>query len=186
MSDALACTQVPLLVHVRGRMVVVVPAVVSASVAVAQSYVTVSVQTTLYQNVSVPPAEGAVNGCAIGASPGNGPVLPTRAAYLPPCPPVTTVAVEATVHPERVPVSKSPLVIPDDAGAVTVSETFVECVADGAVPLTVRVYEPAAAVPAFTVSVDELPAVTLVGLSEALAPAGTPVTVSITVSATPL
>ena len=61
MSDALACTQVPLLVHVRGRMVVVVPAVVSANVAVTQSYVTVSVQTTLYQNVSVPPAEGAVN-----------------------------------------------------------------------------------------------------------------------------
>jgi hypothetical protein len=59
---------------------VVKPVVVSASIAVAQSYATVSVQTILYQNVSVPPAGGAVNVCEMEASPGKGPVLPTRAA----------------------------------------------------------------------------------------------------------
>jgi hypothetical protein len=94
--------------------------------------------------------------------------------------------VDDTVHPERSPVSKSPLTIAVDDGAVTVRDTVVECVAEGAVPLTVSVYVPAAAVPALTVRVDEPPAVTLVGFNDALAPAGTPLTASETLSAVPL
>jgi len=70
-------------------------------------------------------------------------------------------------------------------GAVTVRVTVVECVALGAVPVTVRVYVPAAAVPAPTVSVEPAPAVTEVGLSVAVAPAGVPLTVKLIVSAVP-
>lgn len=66
------------------------------------------------------------------------------------------------------------------------SVTAVVCVALAAVPLTVNVYVPGAAVPAPTVSVELPPAVIEVGLSVALAPAGVPVTVRLTVSAVPL
>ncbi len=45
---------------------------------------------------------------------------------------------------------------------------------------------PAAAVPALTVNVDEPPEVTLVGLNEAEAPVGTPLTDRLTVCAEPL
>jgi len=69
----------PVLVQVFASTVVVVPAVLSRRVAVAQSYVTVSVQTTRYQKVSVPPVEGATNVCATELSPLNGELLPTRA-----------------------------------------------------------------------------------------------------------
>jgi len=71
-------------------------------------------------------------------------------------------------------------------GAVTVSVTVVECVALGAVPVTVSVYVPAVAVPAPTVSVELPPAVTEVGLTVAVAPAGVPLTVRLIVSAVPL
>src|SRR5207253_6538511 len=70
------------------------------------------------------------------------------------------------------------------AGAM-VTLTVVLCVAEVAAPVTVSVYVPAAAVPALTVSVLEPPAVTEVGLSEALAPPGTPDTLRFTVSALP-
>ena len=83
MSAALACTQLPLLVQVFASTVLVAPVVVSVSVAVAQSKVTVSVQTTLYQKVNVPPALGAANVCEMLLSPLNGVVLPTRAAHEP-------------------------------------------------------------------------------------------------------
>src|SRR5438445_104015 len=53
--------QLPVLVQVFASMVVVVPVVLSRSVAVAQSNVTVSVQTTRYQKVRVPPAEAAAS-----------------------------------------------------------------------------------------------------------------------------
>jgi hypothetical protein len=76
--------------------------------------------------------------------------------------------------------------MPEEAGAVTVKETPVECVADGAVPVTVSVYVPAAAVPALTVSAEDPPAVTLPGFNEAVAPLGTPLTLSETASAEPL
>ena len=74
----------------------------------------------------------------------------------------------------------------DGGAAVTVKLTEVLCVALVAVPVTVRVYVPGAAVPAPTVSVELPPAVTEVGLSVAVAPAGVPLTVRLTVSAEPL
>jgi hypothetical protein len=64
---------------------------------------------------------------------------------------------------------------------VTVRDTVVVWVALAPVPVTVSVYGPAAAGPAFTVSVLEAPLVTLVGLSEALAPLGAPLTVRFSV-----
>ena len=74
----------------------------------------------------------------------------------------------------------------DGGAAVTVKLTEVLCVALAAVPVTVRVYVPGAAVPAPTVSVELPPAVTEVGLSVAVAPAGEPLTVRLIVSAEPL
>ena len=71
-------------------------------------------------------------------------------------------------------------------GALTVSVTVVECVMLGEVPVTVSVYVPPAAVPEFTVSVELPPVVTEVGLKLALAPAGTPLTERLIVSATPV
>jgi len=72
------------------------------------------------------------------------------------------------------------------AGAwVTVSVTEVECVAEGAVPVTVSVWVPVAVVPVFTVRVELPPAVTDVGLNVAVAPLGTPETVRLIVSALP-
>src|SRR5438034_227972 len=74
----------------------------------------------------------------------------------------------------------------DGGAAVTVKLTKVLCVALVAVPVTVRAYVPAAAVPAPTVSVELPPAVTATGLSVAVAPDGPAVTVRVTVSAVPL
>src|SRR5437879_4066948 len=68
---------------------------------------------------------------------------------------------------------------------VTVRLTEAVCVAEVPVPVTVSVYVPAAAVPVFTVSVELPPAVTDVGLSDAVAPLGTPVTERLTVCALP-
>jgi hypothetical protein len=174
-----------LFVHVFASIVVAAPVAVSISVAVAQSYDTVSVQTTLYQKLRVPPADGAVNVCEMEASPRKGLVLPTRAAYVPPWPPVTTAFAPVDVQPLSVPVSKSPFTMLDEVAAVMVTLTVVACVAE-AVPVTVKVYVPAAAVPALTVSVDDPPAVTLAGLKPALAPEGAPLTESKMVSALPL
>src|SRR5262249_32007590 len=70
--------------------------------------------------------------------------------------------------------------------AVTTNDTVVVCVADGAVPVIVTVYVPGVvAAPAVRVSVDEPPAVTLVGANVAVAPAGKPLAVSAIVSAVP-
>src|SRR5204863_7874553 len=66
-------------------------------------------------------------------------------------------------------------------GAVTVNETVVEWVTLVPVPVTVTVYVPGAAFPAPSVSVEPVPAVTDVGLREAVAPAGTPLVLSDTV-----
>src|SRR5690242_9165055 len=71
------------------------------------------------------------------------------------------------------------------ATALTVKVTEVEWVADAAVPVTVKAYVPAAAVPEFSVSVLLPPAVTDAGLNDAVAPAGKPLTLSETVSAVP-
>jgi len=92
------------------------------------------------------------------------------------------------VQPLRLPVSKPPLVttVPPPAG-VTVRETVVECVADGPAPVTVTV-EVAAGVDAAVVMVRvELPVpVTLVGLKLAVAPAGSPLALRLTVCAAPV
>src|SRR5205823_6639794 len=66
-------------------------------------------------------------------------------------------------------------------GAVTVSCTVVVWVTDPSVPVTASVQAPAAALPAFTVSVALLPALTDVGVTEALAPLGVPDTASLLV-----
>lgn len=60
MTLAVTRVQPELAAHVLASGVPVVPAVLSLSVAVAQSYVTVSGQLTLYQNVRVLLLEGAV------------------------------------------------------------------------------------------------------------------------------
>src|SRR5207248_773972 len=59
-------------------------------------------------------------------------------------------------------------------GTVTVSCTVVVWVTDPSVPVTVSVLAPADALPAVTVRVALLPAVTDVGVTEALAPLGVP------------
>src|SRR5438477_7902173 len=66
-------------------------------------------------------------------------------------------------------------------GAVTVNETVVEWVALVPVAVTVIVYVPGVALPAPSVSVEPAPAVTDVGLREAVAPEGTPLVLSDTV-----
>jgi hypothetical protein len=70
-------------------------------------------------------------------------------------------------------------------GGWTVTVTVVLCVAPGAFPVTVIGYVPAAALPALTVSVELAPVLTEVGLTPAVAPAGTPVRVRSIVSALP-
>src|SRR5437870_2261748 len=68
----------PVLLQVLASRVVVVPVVLSLSVAVAQSYVTLSVQTTRYQNDRTPPAAGALKVCATGLSPSHRSRCPCR------------------------------------------------------------------------------------------------------------
>src|SRR5256714_9157477 len=71
--------------------------------------------------------------------------------------------------------------------AVTVRVTVVECVAVVPVPVTVTVYVPGAVVPEVAiVMVELLPAVTAVGLNDAVAPAGSPVALRLTFCAEPL
>src|SRR5262249_58579027 len=70
--------------------------------------------------------------------------------------------------------------------AATTNDTVVVCVADGAVPVIVTVYVPGVvAAPAASVSVDDPPAVTLVGANVAVAPAGKPLADRASVSCGP-
>src|SRR3989442_1443739 len=174
----------PVLLQVLASRVVVVPVVLSLSVAVAQSYVTVSVQTTRYQNDRTPPPAGALKFCATELSPSNGELLPTLAADAPLCAVVATAVLPALVQLAS-PLSNPPLVIPLDA--VTVSVTVALCVALGALPMTVTGYVPGAVVAStLSVSVELEPAVTAPGLKDAVAPAGIPLAESVSVSAEPL
>ena len=77
-----------------------------------------SVQTTRYQNVSAPPAAGALKVCASELSPLNGDVLPTLAAAVPVCAVVDVAVLPLAVHPES-PLSNPPLVMPDGGGGGT-------------------------------------------------------------------
>jgi hypothetical protein len=104
-----ACDQTPVLVHVFASAVWVVPEVLSVSVAVAQSYVSVSGQTLRYQNDRLVVPVGAVNVWAIELSPLVGLVRPTIAAYVPECGvAVVAEALPDVIHPFRVPVSNVP------------------------------------------------------------------------------
>src|SRR5438445_438125 len=107
---------------------------------------------------------------------------------MPPRQPLLTTVSDAPddVHPLRLPVSNPPLVSPLAWDDVMVSAIAVVCEPLGALPVTVRVYVPGAAVPVSIVSVELLPAVTEAGLKLALAPAGSPDSVRATVSADPL
>src|SRR5262245_59548618 len=70
--------------------------------------------------------------------------------------------------------------------AFTTNDTVVVWFPDPAVPMIVIVYVPGVvAAPAVSVSVEDPPAVTLVGAKAAVAPAGTPLAVSAIVSAVP-
>src|SRR6266550_3919910 len=114
-SVAALLIHAPLLLHVRASRVAVVPAVLSRRVAVAQSYVTLSVQTTRYQNVSVPPAAGALKVCATELSPLNAEVLPTRAEAVPLWVVADVPALPVTVHPVSA-LSNPPFVMPEGGG----------------------------------------------------------------------
>src|SRR5229473_6027 len=71
-------------------------------------------------------------------------------------------------------------------GGVTLSETPVLCVAEGAVPVTVMEYEPVGVLDAVvTVMVELPPVVTEAGLKLAVAPAGSPLAESVMVSVLP-
>ena len=73
------------------------------------------------------------------------------------------------------------------AGAVTLIVTVVLCTAVPSVPVTVAVYVPTATdAPTVTVAVEEPPAVTEVGLSETVGPAGETLAAKLTVPAEPL
>src|SRR5260370_24839597 len=114
-------------------------------------------QCTWYQSESVPPLAGATNVCAMELS-APGLVLPTCAAHAPVCEVETTLVVPVELQPLRLPVSKSPLtmgLLP--GGGVTLSETPVLCLAEGAVPVTVREYEPVGVVDAAVTVMLELP-----------------------------
>src|SRR2546428_12973555 len=70
---------------------------------------------------------------------------------------------------------------------VTVSVPVAVCVGLGALPVAVTEYGPGAVgAPTLRVSVEPPPAVVVGGLNEAVAPAGTPLALSVTVSAEPL
>jgi len=74
-----------------------------------------------------------------------------------------------------------------EKSAVTVSDTVVECVALGAVPVMVMVELPVGVLdPTLTVMVDDPPAVTEVGLKLAVAPEGSPLVLKAIDSAEPL
>ncbi len=187
-SAAVNWAHVLLFEHTLLRTVRVTAAVLSRSVAVAQSYVSVSGHTTRYHALRVPPALGAVNVCRAVLSPLVGAVPPNWAAKLPEWLAVVMVAVPVVVQPPRVPVSKPPLMIPPPPpDGLIVKDSVAVCVALEPVPVTVTVYVPvAAAVLVVTVRVDEPPEVTLPGLNEPVAPEGSPLTERLTVCAEPL
>ena len=95
----------------------------SLSVAVAQSYRTVSGHVIWYQNETFVVPVGALNVCEIDESPLVGDVEPRNAANEPLCgADVVTLVEPAVVHPLSVPVSKPPFTIPPLVGTLTVSE----------------------------------------------------------------
>jgi hypothetical protein len=122
-------------------------------------------------NVAVAPAG---NPLAVSAIVSGVPAVATVDTVVVPELPWTTVTVDGDALIEKL------------GFAVTTNDTVVVCVADGAVRVIVTVYVPGVVVaPAASVSVDDPPAVTLVGTNVAVAPAGNPLAVSAIVSAVP-
>ncbi len=146
----------------------------------------VSGQTILYQNESCGLPAGSTI-CWVMELSVDGLVLPTRAAYVPPCAPLLTRPVwPDAVQAESVPVSKPPLTtLPPPPPPAMVQLTAALCASVPLVPATVRLYVPAAADPAVRLSVELPPAATLAGLKLADAPAGKPEAASVTLPANP-
>jgi hypothetical protein len=167
--------------HALGKTAVLVPVVLSFSVASAQSYVMVSGQVSLYQNDRPVAPVGAVKVCEMVLSPFVAVVPPSRAQKAPPWQPAPMTDSEAPVgvHPASVPVSKPPFVIPDPGGVgddeVTVIDSDTVWAPESAVPWTVAVAVPGVAdAAAEKESVELAPAVTDEGLKDAVTPAGRP------------
>ena len=100
---------------------------------------------------------------------------------------MTTVSeAPLVVQPLKLPASKPPLVMPVP-GEFTVTVTVAECVFVPSVPVTVTEYVPTpTVVPTVTVRVAEPPAVTLVGLTDAVGPAGLTDVLRLTAPAVPM
>jgi hypothetical protein len=98
---------------------------------------------------------------------------PTSPEYVPEYAVLLIEVVPLVFQPERLPVSKSPLVMPAPPVEVTVIVTDVLWVVLPSVPFTVTVYTPGATdEPTVTVSVEGLPAVREAGLNDAIGPEG--------------
>src|SRR5260370_21651704 len=98
---------------------------------------------------------------------------PALLEYWPECATLLIEVVPPVFQPERLPVSKPPLVMPLPPVEVTVTVTDVLWVVLPSVPFTVTVYTPAAIdEPTLTVSVEGLPAVREARLNDAIGPEG--------------
>ena len=132
-------TQVVVLAQVGGRIVVVVPVVVSRRVALADSELG-EVQCGWYQNARLVAAPGVENVCVSDESPlGAHQAPPTVTERVPPCAGVVRKSLPRVVQPVRSPVSKPPFTIVVVVAVATVSCTVVVWVLDEPVPVTVRV-----------------------------------------------
>src|SRR5205807_1602161 len=104
-------------------------------------------------------------------------------------PPLPTTVVEILLEP-LAPCTRLTLlglaeIVKFGLGAVTVSCTVVVWVTDPSVPVTFPYSTPSRSLPAFTFSVALLPALTDVGVTEALAPLGVPDTARLIVPPLP-
>src|SRR5450759_3993034 len=121
--------------QIGGCTVVVAPVTPSSSVAVNQSFLTLSEQDIRYQKVSLPPVAGTVKVWDRVLS-AEGDAEPTWAAKAPLCDVCTIPVTPVVVQPVKSPVSKPPFTMPL---IVTVTATTVECVLGPSVPVTVTV-----------------------------------------------
>jgi hypothetical protein len=119
MIAVVTCCHPELGTQVGASGVLVVPEVLSASVAVAQSWATESAQVTSYQNDSVVSPGAAVKVWMTSEFPLVSDVEPAMAAYFPECAPDDTIVVEGPLvdQPENDPVSNPPFTIGSAAWA---------------------------------------------------------------------
>lgn len=185
MTDAVAYVHA-LVEQVLANTLTVVPAVLSLSVASAQSYVIVSGHVILYQTESWLVPVGAVNVCANVLSPFVAVVAPAIAQCVPPWQPLVAMLLVPVRFQADEPLSKPPLTTPPVVVPVMVKLIVAACEPEVAVPVTVSVYVPGAAdevEPSVSV---ELPApLSDVGENEPVTPLGAPERLSDTVCAAP-